>query len=333
MNHRIVFAGFRHPHILSLWKSVHSHPSCQLVGAWEADANTREQLRNGGEIALTHDTFASLLADSGCDIVAIGDVYARRGALAIEALSAGKHIISDKPLCTTLAEWETIRDLAAQKGRSVGCQLDLRENGAVRRLRQIIAEGQIGRVCTLNIQAQHPLRPETRAAWYFEPGQHGGTINDIGIHSFDLVPWLIDTSWEKLLFAHDWNAKAVKAPHFKDCAQFLARLENGASCFADLSYLAPNTLGFDLPHYWRITVHGTAGMAEASYGESEVLVVSDADTAPRREPALTEPDRDCLGDFLDEIEGRPSKTGLTTESVLTASRLALEAQQVADGAA
>lgn len=331
MTHRIAFAGFRHPHILSLWKSVHSHSSCRMVGAWEADATTKEQLRAAGEVTLTHESFASLLADSGCDIVAIGDVYARRGALAIEALSAGKHIISDKPLCTTLGEWETIRDLAARRGLSVGCQLDLRENGSVRRLHRILAEGQIGEVCTLNIQAQHPLRPGTRAAWYFEPGQHGGTINDIGIHAFDLVPWLTGSSWKKLLFAHQWNAKSVAAPHFKDCAQFLASLENGESCFADLSYLAPNTLGFDLPHYWRITVHGNAGMAEASYGEDQVLVVSDTDSSPRYEPALREPDRDCLGDFLAEIQGQPSQTGLTTERVLTAARLALEAQQVADG--
>lgn len=32
-------------------------------------------------------------ARSGCDIVAVGDYYAKRGSLAIRALKAGKHVI------------------------------------------------------------------------------------------------------------------------------------------------------------------------------------------------------------------------------------------------
>jgi len=330
MTHHIAFAGFRHPHILSLWRQAHNHPHCRIVGAWEEDLTAREQLRAGGEVSLTHDSFSQLLSESGCEIVAIGDVYARRGRLAVDALSAGKHVISDKPLCTDIEEWKAIRDLAAARGLAIGCQLDLRENGAMRRLRAILTGGQIGEICTLNIQAQHPLRQRSRATWYFEAGQHGGTINDIGVHAFDLIPWLTGLSWRKVLVARHWNAKAASMPHFRDCAQFLATLENGASCFADLSYLAPDTLGFELPHYWRFTVHGTRGMAEASYGEAKVLVVSDTDQVPRFIPAIEEFERDCLTDFLAEIEGFPVTDGLATARVLEASRLALEAQQMAD---
>jgi len=30
----------------------------------------------------------------------------------------------------------------------------------------------------------------TRPAWYFEPGMHGGTLNDIAIHALDFIPWV-----------------------------------------------------------------------------------------------------------------------------------------------
>ncbi len=304
-------------------------PDCQITGAWENDAGTRVQLRSGGEIALTHKSFDDLLAPEVCSIVAIGDVYARRGQLAIAALQSGKHVISDKPICTELAELAEIETLATERGLSVGCQLDLIESGSIRQLRALVKEGGLGRVCTITIAAQHSLRLGSRLPWYFEPNAHGGTINDIGVHVFHLLPWLTGSPWKDLISAREWNAKAEGVPHFKDSAQFHGLLENGASCFADVSYLAPDKLGYELPNYWRITVHGTRGMAETSYAASEVLFVSDEDTAPRREAALTDSPRNYLGDFIDEIEGRASGDGLTTERILLASRLALEAQSQA----
>jgi len=330
MTHRIAFAGFRHPHIHSLWRVAKAHPDIEITAAWESDAATREQLSAAGEVTITHENYSDLLAPGVCDIIAIGAVYAERGALAIAALEAGKHVISDKPICTDLAELEKIEGFAREKGLMIGCQLDLVEHPSVRKLQSLIRENHIGRVCTITISAQHPLRYGTRAAWYFEPGQHGGTINDIGIHVFHLAPWLTGSQWEKTLLSRTWNAKAAATPHFQDCAQFYGVLENNIACFADVSYLAPDQTGYDLPNYWRITVHGTRGMCEISYGSSEVIIATDQDSARRIESPATDTPRGYLKDFLDEIHGAPSAEGLTSNVVLTASRLALEAQQIAD---
>lgn len=170
----MVFAGFRHPHIFSLWSRAKAHQQCQIVGSWENDPVTRDQLRAQGEIELSYDTFECLLSESNCTVVAVGDVYARRGPLIIKALEAGKHVIADKPICTTLKEFERIARLVRENNLSLGCQLDLVESGSMRRLRQVIREGIIGSVFTITIMAQHPLRYSTRAKWYFEEGQHGG---------------------------------------------------------------------------------------------------------------------------------------------------------------
>ncbi len=334
--HRFAFVGFRHSHIFSLWDRVAAHPDCEIVGAAESDADTRRQLDAAGKIRLTHGTLAELLANTGCNVVAIGDTYGRRGELALAALRAGCHVISDKPLCTRLDELDAITALAREKNLSVGCQLDLTETPVLRQLRGVIRRGVIGRVQTVTILAQHPLRHGTRASWYFEPGQHGGTINDIGIHVFDLLPWLTGSDWRRLLTAREWNAKAPAVPHFRDCAQLHGVLENGVTCFADLSYLAPDKACFELPQYWRVTVHGTTGMAEASYGAASLVVATDTDAAERdaRDEA---PDsaRDCLQNFLDEIERRPAADPfekLVTDNVLAASRRALETQRQAERA-
>lgn len=334
MTHRIAFAGFRHGHILSLWRAAAASPRCEIVGACETDVKTRTRLEGEGLVKFTHENLTQLLEQTDCTIVAIGDVYARRGALVIEALRAGRHVIADKPLCTSLEELAQIAALAKEKGLFVGCQFDLIEKGSLRTLRRIIAEGTLGKVQTLTVTAQHPLCYGTRADWYFEPGQHGGTINDIGIHVFDMVPWLLGSSWGQTLLARSWNAKATAAPHFKDCGQFYGLLESGAACFADVSYLAPDTLGYNLPQYWRLTVHGTRGVAETSYEAASLTVVTDADKEPQvLAPEAAPNQAQYLEDFLNEIEGKPAADGITTARVLHSSRLALEAEGLASASA
>jgi predicted dehydrogenase len=64
-----------------------------------------------------------MLDEVEVDIVAVGDYYGVRGERVIAALERGKHVIADKPLCTSLAELDRIEQLAAEKGLSVFCQV------------------------------------------------------------------------------------------------------------------------------------------------------------------------------------------------------------------
>jgi len=187
-------------------------------------------------------------------------------------------------------------------------------------------------VATVNITAQHPLNLGVRPAWYFEPGCHGGTINDIGIHAFDIIPWLTGKRVAEVLAAREWNAKATPFPHFMESAQLMGRLENGAGLLADFSYLAPTKLGFKEPSYWQFVVHGTKGVASVNLASSEVRVVSDEDEAPRLIPVPGKANRKYLEDLLLCIDGRSSEAALTTEGVLAASREALSAQALASAA-
>jgi predicted dehydrogenase len=329
MKTRFAFAGFRHGHVLDLLAGVEERPDTEVAACCEEDAAARADLAAKGRVKITHDDFEKMLLEIECDAVAIGDFYARRGTLALAALRVGKHVLSDKPLCTTLDELDEIERLASARGLCVGLQLDSRGYGAFRTLREIIRGGEIGEVATIRIDGQHPLLPGTRPRWYFEPGKHGGTINDIGIHAFDFVPWLTGCEWREIVAARTWNAKAREFPHFHDCAQFMAALSNGAGVIADLSYLAPDQLGYQLPHYWRLTVHGTRGFAETHLFAREVTLIRDTDTAPQTRPAEPNVPREYLDDFLADVRGNSDPDRLRTADCLRASRLALEAQRLA----
>jgi predicted dehydrogenase len=326
MKTRFAFAGFRHGHIIDLLTGVEERDDTQVVACCEEDAATREALAVKGRVSITHSDFATMLHDVECDVIAIGDYYTRRGSLALAALRAGRHVLSDKPLCTTLVEQDEIERLAAERKLLVGLQLDSRDYAAPRKLREIILSGEIGEVASIHIDGQHPLLLGTRPGWYFEEGKHGGTINDIGIHAFDFVPWMTGRQWGEFRAVRSWNAKAREFPHFHDCAQFLATLDNGAGVLCDFSYLAPDMLGYQLPHYWHLLVHGTKGLAETYLFAKEITVIKDGSAAPESVPVGEPRTRGYLEDYLQELRGQAPATGFTSAGCLKASRLALTVQ-------
>jgi len=327
---RIAFLGFRHGHILSLYKSAREHAGVQVVAACEERPELLAEI--GAEVALTHRRIADVLERVECDAVAVGDVYGRRGRIVIDALRAGKHVISDKPICTRLAELEQIEQLCREKGLRLGCQLDLRLNRALVAMRRLIQQGEIGTVMTATFTAQHPLLLRQRPRWYFDPGAQGGTLNDIGIHGADAIPWLTGRQFRRVVAARAWNARLPQYPHFQDAAQLMAELDNGGGVLADVSYLAPDGCGYSVSQYWRITCHGDKGVLEARVSDSKLLLARSADAAQHEVELSDPPPASCLDAFLNEVAGRPLPGDLTTDALLGASRTSLTWQQAADAA-
>lgn len=327
---RIAFAGFRHGHIHSLYHAARARPDVEIVAAAEEDEPTRHALQGGGTIHITHSSIASMLDAVPCDVVAVGDYYGRRGALLIEALRRRKHVISDKPICTSLAELDQIEALAREQGRVVGCQLDMRDAPVALEARRRLLGGEIGAVHAVQVGGQHPLLFGTRPGWYFERGKHGGTINDIGIHALDALPWMTGLRFREITFARAWNARLPQEPHFQDGAQFALVMSNGAGVLADVSYLGPDANGYRIPQYWRMTFWGSEGLLETDFPAGQVTIHPQHDPAPQVIQAAAGVPGGYLDSFLRELRGETSGLHLSSAEVLAASRLALRTQEAAD---
>lgn len=328
---KIAIIGFRHGHIFDILRRAQSHPELTLTATCEEDAETRARLEQDGKVAITHSSAAQLLDEADCDIVAVGDYYARRGAILTEALRRGKHVIGDKPLCVARWELEEIARLAQSGKRVVGCMLDLRDSPVYIGLRQAIQAGRIGEVTAVGFTGQHPLALGTRPAWYFEEGKQGGTLNDIGVHAVDAIPWITGESLARIEAARTWNIGLPQFPHFHNGAQMMLRLRNGAGVLGDVSYFAPDQMPCPLPTYWRMTIWGTTGMLEASLASPSIVRYAKGFTEPETLPLPAARPGGYLDDFLREIRGeKPEPNSLTTETVLRGARHSLMIQEAAD---
>ncbi len=327
---RIAFAGFRHGHIMGLYNSCKTHPQVRLVAACEEDPATVDALKSAGKVDVTHADFQRMLETVDCDAIAVGDYFSKRGSIIIAALNAKKHVLSDKPICTQLDELEQIATLTRATNLRLGCLLDLRDSGVFITARKLIRANTIGKILAIVFTAQHPLLLATRPSWYFEPGKHGGTINDIAVHAIDLIPWITGESISESISARTWNARLPQFPHFHDGAQVMLKLQSGAGVLGDLSYFAPDGLAYAAPQYWRLTFHGSDGEIEASFSQRTLTLATSSDKIPRAvdlEPDL--PDG-CLEAFLKDIGGTADDSTLTTQEVLDASRRTLRIQAAAD---
>jgi len=336
MNLKVAFIGFRHAHIFSLYRLLKTHAGVEIVAACEEDAATRAALAGtdsgppASGITITHGSYSAMLAEVECDVVACGDCFQIRGQRLIEALESGRHVIGDKPLCTEMHELEQIRSITASSELRAGCMLDLCDLGPYQKLRRMLREGAIGEVHSIAFLGQHPLLYGTRPMWFFEPGKHGGTLNDIAVHGIDIIPWLTGRNIIEITAARAWNAKITQHPNFQDGAALMLRLDNNGAVVGDVSYLSSDQHGYDMPPYWRFTIAGTDGVAETSCTDKTVRVWRHDSREVIEEPANPPRVGGFFDDFAAELTGKPNTDGLTTGRVIESARIALLAQHAAD---
>ena len=316
------FCGFRHGHIFPLYKRVKEESTVQLAGAFEENAAARKAAEEQG-VVFNFDSFDAMLSDSSIQVIAFGGAYGDRAAAIKKAIKAGKHIISDKPFCISLDDLNEIEALIKEHNTGLGCMFDLRTAPNFYTAAQLVSQGTIGEINGIQFNGMHPLNYGTRPGWYFEKDMHGGTINDIAIHLFDLLPGLTGHKTARLLAAHSGNINFPQEPHFSNKGVLMLQLDNGACVNGDVSYFASS---FAVPSYWRMTVCGSKGILEFNYNDPGVqLMLNNA------EKQVFEPENaplDYFDAFLSELNG--TKLSPCTEEILKTARWALEAQALAD---
>ena len=319
---KIAFAGFRHGHILALYEAAVKACDVEIVGCLEEDEKARKAAEDAYKIEFNYSDYQSLLSDTSASVVAIGDYYGKRGQMVIAALEAGKHVICDKPICTSLDELSRIESLAKERGLVVGCMLDLRFMKTAQKARELVRGGEIGKLLNASFTGQHCLDYGNRPSWYFEEGKHGGTINDIAIHGIDIVRFVSGKDLTKVSYAETKNGFATMEPNFKDMGHFVAEFDD-LTLMADVSYSAPKFDGI-LPTYWRFCFWGTEGLISFNYADDELHIYKKTETIIKCGNEAP----DHLHELMRQIKGDASL--MMTDDVLNSQRQTLMIQEVAD---
>ena len=234
--------------------------------------------------AVATDNEDVLINDPTIDVIDICTPNILHADTVRRALAAGKHVYCEKPLADDLRSAEDMAALAAQSDRICNVVFNNRHLSAVKRAKELIDEGRLGRILSFDFHYLHNscTDPNRKAGWKqtAEVCGKGGVLLDLGAHILDLAVLLcgeVDSVIGKSQIAFPTRADANGDPWQTDAPEafyMLLTTKGGAHGTVTASKLTTGTnddLGF--------TVYGTKGALKFSLMESNYLGFYD-NTAP-----------------------------------------------------
>lgn len=145
-----------------------------------ADLLPEAARQRAAEFGLRAMSLDGLLAADDIDLVLNLTVPNAHFSITMAALGAGKHVFTEKPLATTVAEGRALVEEARRRGRLLGSAPDTFLGAAGRLARRLVDDGAIGTpvagtafMMTRGMEHWHP-----NPAFYYQPG--GGPVLDMG---------------------------------------------------------------------------------------------------------------------------------------------------------
>jgi predicted dehydrogenase len=154
-------------------------------------ARARELARSLGGVPW-HTDLDQALETERLQAVDICTPNASHYGLAKRCLTAGKHILVEKPPALSLQEFDDLATTALAHGVTVTTGLVMRHFPLARGLRRVVDAAAIGRPRHLSLSLRAGMTwPGAWRAWQRDDAVSGGHILHNGCHLFDLADWLI----------------------------------------------------------------------------------------------------------------------------------------------
>lgn len=159
-------------------------PGLRLHGIAARDPEKQAAARVNHPDAKLYPTFDDALADPDVDLVVLATPNDTHADFAVRALAAGKHVVTDKPMCLSLAECDRMIYAARRARRHLSVFQNRRWDGDFLTLRHLLDTGRLGDLRWLECAWQN-TRPLQN--WRAEAAKGGGRLLDLGAHLIDQV--------------------------------------------------------------------------------------------------------------------------------------------------
>lgn len=286
--------------------TVHAEALSKIEGArLVAVTSTREA--TGRQLADAHGAewhaeLGELLARPDVDAVILGTPSGLHAAEAVAAARARKHVITEKPMATTLADADRMIRACQNAGVTLSVILQYRFNRDVLHLKRAVEAGLFGRLVLGNAfvhwhrtQAYYEESDGWRGTWALDGG---GALMNQSIHAIDLIQWILGPIEGACAYAgtlaHDIEAEDTASAALRFASGALGVIQGTTSAHRDWPL--------------KIEIHGTEGSATLQGSrltgwqpvrDEEVLSARELESFP--EPLGDEPLGAAHGRQLGEI--------------------------------
>ncbi|WP_306232686.1 Gfo/Idh/MocA family protein [Agrococcus beijingensis] len=294
-----------------------------LVGVADVDPGRRSATAAQWDVP----GFASvdeLIAAVRPDVVHVCTPHDQHEPVAVAALAAGVHVLTEKPLADSPAAGEAIAAAAAASGAKLAVCFQNRYNAPVQATQRLLASGELGAVRGAAATVLWHRLPDYyldrpwRGTW---AGGGGGLLMNQAIHTLDLLQWLLGPVAD--VAGHAATRALADVIEVEDTAELRLRHESGATSvlYATLGHAANSPVTIEIvTEHATLTLRGdltvehadgrvetvrereSAGGGRAYWGVSHELLIDDFHAS------LADPDPFWIG----------ADAGLATLSTITA---------------
>jgi 1,5-anhydro-D-fructose reductase (1,5-anhydro-D-mannitol-forming) len=161
-----------------------------LISVVSRDQGRAEDFARTHGAAKALDDYQKMLADPEVEVVYIATPNALHASQVVAAARAGKHILCDKPLATSVADAERAISECQTAGVRLGITFQTRNHEGLKEAAELVHSGRLGKPVIAEVQMS--AGRNLPKGWRTEPALAGvGTLNNIGVHCIDILRYLL----------------------------------------------------------------------------------------------------------------------------------------------
>lgn len=192
----------------------------------EKTAKTAQQFN-----AKCYNDYHDFLEDQEVEAVSVCVPAHIQADKAIDAINAGKHVMLEKPIATTLEDAYRIKEAADKSDKVIMVGYVERYNPSLRRVKKLITENHLGELFRISIK--RGSRFSMRVPWAWETGMF---VHMLG-HNIDILRWLLNDEVERVYVESDSFMHKVKGEDDNICV--LIRFKKGAIAVSEDCWTLP----------------------------------------------------------------------------------------------
>ena len=179
--------------------AIQSVSDLQVISLADIDHDRVNRAADSFRILRRYGDYRALLADEEVDAVAICAPLSYHSEMALAALDGRKHVLVEKPLALSLDEADTLIQRAADSPSRSMVGYNLRWHRLVRRAKEIIAGGKLGRIeLVSSIFTSGTRYKRDVQEWKKRRLLGGGVLMEFATHYFDLWRFLLSAEVEEV---------------------------------------------------------------------------------------------------------------------------------------
>jgi len=187
--------SYAHGHAGIYCREMRTFGDVDLVAAWDDDEERGRKAADKFGMEFRHDP-RDVVGDPDIDAVLVTMETNRHAEFVELAAAAGKHVLCQKPMATTLADCDRIVAAVLGSGIKFGMAYQMRHDPVNRKMKELLDEAVVGRVAV--VRRRHcidvllnPAFVNGPTRWHFDPQANVGMFFDDANHAADWFYWML----------------------------------------------------------------------------------------------------------------------------------------------